>query len=147
MTLLHAGLVTLEEMKERRENLVREREKQIAAKLPTSEAKRTCDVAHPAPLLGRLITRWSGYETIFFVSITDPPDLDYPFCNKLYSCVFLSSNFRSPYYNLEVFFLHCASMEDDVTSTAGSLVWELTTSHGPIPEPTPVLIASGRSIH
>ena len=38
MTLLHAGLVTLEEMKERRENLVREREKQIAAKLPTSEA-------------------------------------------------------------------------------------------------------------
>ena len=40
------GLVTLEEMRERRENLVREREKQIAAKMAAKDGYKACLVCN-----------------------------------------------------------------------------------------------------
>lgn len=48
---MFAGLVTLEEMKEKRETLVREREKQIAAKLPTNEVYGLSTMCHSICLM------------------------------------------------------------------------------------------------
>lgn len=48
---MFAGLVTLEEMKEKRETLVREREKQIAAKLPTNEVYGLPTMCHSICLM------------------------------------------------------------------------------------------------
>ena len=81
---MFAGLVTLEEMKEKRETLVREREKQIAAKLPTNEVYGLSTMCHVIYLMlpRNRVPQQMSLEALILLRILINVELSW-------SCIFL----------------------------------------------------------